>query len=437
MPTFLMAQDGENAAPEAPATTESAPAATPEATPAPTPEPTPAPEAQPAPTEGATEAQEGVQQRRDRTQPPRQEPSLGEFRLNIDRGMRMLSLSVEGQEGRASAQVIVGTEFTTHINFDNQSETPFDAVRILLSYSTESLEPIAINDSPIAANLLGDPVAEVDTQFGMILYEAKLAEPIVIRDAPVLSVRWRALRVVPSTPIEFSTRQDIFTTIAYENTDLLGNRRIQGDGTLSMSVQILPEDPREAEAMLTEPSLFLRTDEKLGGVQLYLRRQPEPVYAGKPFYVDIILDNRAFSMVDGLSVLLQFDPEVLTILDVDRDNWITRETNIHDGPFRDMWPWNMHIDNTVQQKRGIISYRKATTDGEMTRGKYGPIARIWAVAERPTRGTPILFKFSERPRSPGTRVTYVGENALGDLTVPNDGATGLVMAVAPARDRGQ
>jgi hypothetical protein len=400
----------------------------PQPTPEPTPPPTPAPEV----TEGqAPPAQEAPQ--RTRANEAGAPGDLGQFTLNFDRGTRMLRLHVEGQEGPANVQIIVGTEFETQITLDNQDQTPFDAVRIILSYSPDDIEPIAINDSPIAGNMLGDPLAEVDTRFGMILYEAQLNPPVTIVNAPILSVRWKALRVVPSTPIEFSRRQDIFSTIVLGNTDLLGSRRVQGDGTLNLAVSILPEDPREAESMLSDPSLYLRPDEKIGGVQLYLERQPDPVFVGEPFYVDIILDNRAFSMLDGLSVRLSFDPTVLRILDTDRDNWITRETNIHDGPFREMWPWDMHVDNHVQQSRGVISYRKSTTDGEMTRGKHGTIARIWAVPIKPTNGTPLLFQFSDRPRSQGTRVTYVGENTLGFDGDPRSGTMGLMLAINPSQ----
>lgn len=385
----------------------------------------------------AEPARSAVEERRERARQEREasSPSIGQFRLNVDQGSRMLRLQVDGQEDRATAQVIVGTEFVTNVNFDNQDNAPIDSVRVLLSYPTERVEPIAINDTPIADYLSEEPVAEVDTDYGMLFYEASLDEPVVIKDAPVISIRWKALRTIQATQIEFSQRQDLFSTVVYEGTDLLGNRRVQGDGTLNLSLTVLPSDPREAEALLTDPSLFLRSGEKLGNVKLSLHRQPEPVFAGEPFHIDLVLDNRAFSMVDGLSVVLSFDPEVLTILDMDRDNWITRERNIHDGPFREMWPWNMHVDNTVSQTRGIITYRKGTTDGEMTRGKYGPIARIWAVAKRPTQGTPIVFQFADQPRRPGTRVTYAGENALGEPDDPRAGTRGLMLGIAPARER--
>jgi hypothetical protein len=66
----------------------------------------------------------------------------------------------------------------------------------------------------------------------------------------------------------------------------------------------------------------------------------------------------------------------------------------------------------------------------MTRGKFGTIARIHAVAVRPTAATAIEFSFRPTARRQSTRVTYVGADVLGDPNVPDDGATGIVLEIA-------
>jgi hypothetical protein len=224
----------------------------------------------------------------------------------------------------------------------------------------------------------------------------------------------------------------LFSLVVGEERDLLGSDRVAGDGTLDMMVNVLPADPREAEALLRDPTIYQRTTDKIGGVRLFLQAPAEQIVVGKPFAIDVVLDNRAFSMLDGLGLLLAFDPEVLTILDADHDNWITREVNILDGPFREAYPWDFHIDNLASNVRGLIRYRVGSSDGSLTRGKTGTVARIYAVAKAPTEGTALTFKFSGRTRANATEVVYVGEDVLGDPAVLGDGATGLLLRVLPA-----
>ena len=359
-------------------------------------------------------------------------PSLGEFKARLDTESMMLRIHPEGRSDRQDFQVTVGEEFTTEISFDNQNLLPFQEIRVLLSYDTDYLQPMSINDSMLAPHLKVEPTAEVDPSFGVIMYEAQLEEPVVLNDVPVLKVRWKAEQVTRTTLIEFSSREDIHTAIVGRGQDLLGNPGQPGDGTLNTSVTILPEDPREAEAMLNSPKVYEGTDAKVGGVKLFIRPPEETPVVGEVFSLDLALDNTAFSNIDNLQVLLTFDPQIFRVLDKDRDNYITIQKNIHDGPFHDKWPWNYHIDNVVYQHRGIISYRVGTDNPDVARGKSGTFARIYMVPKRPTSGSPIVFRFSRKPRTPGTEITFNGRDALGDPQVFADGARGIVVSALPA-----
>ncbi len=362
-------------------------------------------------------------------------PGLGEYDLTVDPTSRILRLHPRGHPTRQDHTVTVGQEFLTDVSFRNESMLPFDMVRIFLSYNPEIFRPVAINDRPLADNLKGEPTAEVDDVFGMILYEAELEEPLASHDAPILTIRWEAQQLTVGSRIVFSSRDEFFTALVGEGRDLVGHPRVPGDGTLGMTVTVLPEDEREAQAMLSDPRLYTGTDEKIGGVLLRLVPQEEPIVAGEPFHIDVVLDNRAFSMVDGLSFLISYDPEIIEIIDADQDNWITRGTNILDGKFRGDYPWAFHIDNTVDRRRGTIHYKKGTHDPEMTRGRVGTVARIYAVAHRPTRGTAFRFEFSKRPRAQTTQAVYNGINVLGDLQIPDDGATGIAVRVGSPTER--
>lgn len=367
--------------------------------------------------------------------PPRNTASqgsgLGAFTVVVDAEARMLRLHPAGKPDRQDEKITISTDFVTEVTLNNQSLTPFDYVRIQISFDSDFLEPISINDSLLAPAIVGDPVAEVDPLLGTVFYEARLDPPLAVTDRALLSIRWKPLKTVIGTEIEFNTFGDRFTAVTHEGNDILGNRRDPTDGTLSMRLSILPDDIREAEAMLSDPTVFMGGDGKIGGVKMFLQPQEEPIIAGEPFYVDIVLDNRAFSKLDGISVLLTYDPSVLTVHDADLNNFITRERNILDGPFQEVFPWTFHIDNVVYQARGLIHYRVGTGDPDMTRGKVAPFARIYATASRPTAGTPLTFRFSRQPRERGTSATYNGLDALGDPKVFADGTRGIVLQVAP------
>lgn len=356
-------------------------------------------------------------------------PALGEFSVRVDQSSRMLVIRPQGKNDRQDISLIVGQELVTDISFDNKDLAGFDQFRVFLSYDPEYLEPLAINDSAIASSLKDAPVAEVDPVSGMILYEARLATPFVTNNSPILSVRWKTLKVTHSTAIEFSSRDDLYTVLVGEGKDLLGSPLQPGDGTLNMAATILPEDPREAQALLSDPTLFGGGGAKVGGARLYLKPPESTPVVGETFAVEVMFDNRAFSNADDLAVLIAYDPLVFEVLDADRDNYITIGRNILDGPFHDRFPWSFHIDNVVYQSRGLISYRKGTGDETMLRGKVGPFARIYMRPIKPTAGSAMTFKFNREVRGNGTHVTFNGVDALGDPKVFADGARGIIIPV--------
>lgn len=356
-------------------------------------------------------------------------PFLGDFKLAAPTETRMLRIHPAGLPDRQQVPVIVGGEFETEVTLGNSDLKSFNEIRIILSYEPDYLEPISLNDKALASSISGSPTAEVDTKTGMLLYEARFQTPVAINNTPILTIRWKATRVTSSSLIEFGSRGGFETLVAGDGVDLLGNPKVAGDGMLSMTVSVLPEDPREAEALLTDPRILTGTDAKTGGVTLAIEPSSDPVVVGEPFSLDIVLDNRAYSNADGLGILLTYDPETLEILDADKGNWITLRTNILDGPFQDQFPWDMQIENVVQSARGTIAYRMGTTDENMTRGKIGTVARIYAVPLRATMGTKIEFAFSRRARIHGTEVTYMGQDCLGDPKVFGDGVTGVSFPV--------
>ncbi|MEO8377250.1 MAG: hypothetical protein ABI579_06235, partial [Candidatus Sumerlaeota bacterium] len=138
------------------------------------------------------------------------------------------------------------------------------------------------------------------------------------------------------------------------------------------------------------------------------------------------------SNADSLNIILSYNPEDFEVVDSDQDNWITLGRNILDGPFHDQFPWDFQIENQVYQARGLVMYRMGAGESDLTRGKTGIVARIDAIAKRPTISAGFNFRFSKHESIHATGVSYIGSDALGDPNVFGDGTTGVHFPILAA-----
>jgi len=358
-----------------------------------------------------------------------------EFSLAATPEHAMLRLTGKNDIDATDVDAVEGSEFVTDVRLTNPKSRPIDRIRLVIDYSPAYTEPIAINDSAIAANFASTPVARVDRSLGQIFYEVELAKPIVEPKTPIVFISWNALKPVSFTNIRFArTRDGQYSEIYEKGEKALGAAYDDGDGTVSLGLTIIPADPAEALVMQEDPNLYLGSDERVGGVLLAIEPPKKTPRVGEPFSMDIVFDNTAFSQLDGLSMMIQYDPTTLTVLDADKDNWITLGTNIHDGATREKFPWDYHMANAVHQPRGTIEYRAGSSYPDKFVGTGGVIARIYAVATKPSAGTPVRFIFARGEGQRTTTVTYLGQDVLGDVKVRNDGVKGALFPVLPAAE---
>jgi hypothetical protein len=438
---------GQDAAPEQPASTPQpaatpAPAATPEVVviqgERPTQE-TPEGQAPVTPVEGETPQTPGEGEqpgqtpgtpRVQRTPPP--SSFSGEFSFSTNPDNLMLRLTPERQPESQDLTVLEGDVFVTDIVLSNRRRTPVNGIRIVLDYNPAYVTPQKLNDGQLADRISGRPRLTVNRDRGQIIYEAILGDPIIEPDDALMFIEWKALQPVLFTPIVFGRDRDGRATELFENSQgVLGELWQEGDGTLSIGVMIVPSDPTEAELMRQEPLLYTGSNERIGGVRLELVGPPEPPRVGEVFTIDVVLDNRVHSMLDGVSFIIQYDPDVLEIFDHDFDNWITIGHNIHDGSFRHQFPWDYHMANSVMAMRGTIEYRVGTSIPDDFLGVHGVMAQIVARAKKPTAGTPLRFLFSRRPGQRTTEAVYLGQDVLGEPDIVNDGVRATVVTVLP------
>jgi hypothetical protein len=364
--------------------------------------------------------------------PGRPTAFTGEFAFATDPDNLMLRLTPERSIDSQDLTVLEGDKFVTDIVLSNRRRMPVNGVRIILDYNPSYVSPVRLNDSLLSDRITGRPRLSINRDRGQIIYEAILHDAIVEPDDALMFLEWEALQPVLFTPIVFGRdREGRATELFSDGQPVLGELWQEGDGTLSIGVMIVPSDPTEAELMRQEPLLYTGTSERIGGVRLELIGPQEPPRVGEVFTIDIVLDNRVYSMLDGVSLIIEYDPEVLEVFDHDWDNWITLGHNIHDGAFRSQFPWDYHMANTVHPQRGQIEYRVGTSVPDDFLGVHGVMAQIVARAKKPTAGTALRFLFSRRPGLRSTHVVYLGQDVLGEPDIRNDGVRGTIIRILP------
>jgi hypothetical protein len=367
---------------------------------------------------------------------PSSGPALSAVTMAIDRDsrvMRLVAPYVEG--GSLSFNARRETEFWTQLQVDSNVPTRFDHIRVVLDYPADVVHFEGVNDLAISAKLDGEPTAMVDHKRGLLIYDAKLADPMFVTEAPLLAFRWKALRTSDASEIKFSNFEGSYSELSLGGGDLIGSQSIPGDGTLSLLFNVLPTDADEIAALEDAAAFDFGSFERTGGVKIRAEIQKEPVVLGEPFHIDLIFDNTADSAVDGIELSMSFDPSFIQVVDTDLDNPITAGINILDGAFQEKFPFDFHIDNTVYPSMGRIRYAKGLSSQDTLRGVKGTFARIYAIPVRATAGTYLKFNFAASEGYPTTRVTYVGEDVLGDPTVNHDGTRDLVFPIFNPSDR--
>jgi hypothetical protein len=379
----------------------------------------------PAPAAPATEAQPPPQ----KTTPPAA-PSAS-FDLRANSNNLLLRLHAEGDPDNTDFDITEGGTFTTDVSLLNAGNRPFNTVRVIIDYNPSFIDPTVINDSVLINNLAEEPIIEVNRKLGQVVYVAKLREPMTTSQS-LIYISWKAVKPTLFTNIRFG-RNIVhgFTDILMDDAAMLGEPQEEGDGVVAAGVRVVPADPAEALMMQEEPSLYLSSDERVGGVQLSIAGPKRAPRVGEEFFIDLVIDNTVYSNFDKLSVVLEYDSEVFQVLDDDFDNWITHGVNIHDGSFHADFPFDYHIANAVYPSRGLIEYRMGTSQPEEFVGAYGTFARIKARAKKPTASTTVSYFFAPREGLRTTEVRYLGQDSLGDTLVKNDGARGLRFPVLP------
>lgn len=346
---------------------------------------------------------------------------LGDFQLRADNTIAIIHLDP------LDSTVARDQEFVTGFHLSNPTGKQFDEVRLAVRYERDYVEPVSVRDVALKGLLAAPSKVSVHPREGVLIYTARLSSPFATVSDSLFEIRWKALRLTPRAQFQFVIAENKPSGLWLGRQDVLGDEEQPMDGLINGSVQIITPEFFEAMARRLRGaggtmSAMAQFDEEddmdtlpagKGGVVLSLRGPKKPVRTGETFQVDLVFDNSADSLVDGLDIYLRYDPEVLEVLDFDQDNWITRGINILDGPYHQEFPFDYHIANQVYPSRGEIVYRVGIGDAQKLRHRVGAMATITFRAKAPVPSTAVSFRLPDSPREVGTRVTYLSESVLG------------------------
>lgn len=318
-----------------------------------------------------------------------------------------------------AASVLTGERFVTECRIFNPDHLSMDSVEILLSFPQRFIRPISIHQSEILPLLKGEPECRVDDKQGTLVYRGQFKAALNALEVPLITIAWEALAPTDSIQIDpaigghgstvfWKGKRLTESTLGMNETVRGTVIRIlahegdtpQGDRIVGMSLDDLQmvESGFRKQANLRLPTLWI--DQPAEGV----------LNAGEWLVVDIGIENPDRRVFKEVRLTIKYPPDAVEIIDSDRANWIDGGINLLDGPFHEMWPWDIHIGNVVIPQRGLIYYDMATQG--LREQPSGTIARLFARIKKPVEAPLFNWVWNENAPigQPSTGIFLFNQN---------------------------
>lgn len=338
-----------------------------------------------------------------------------EFKIQADTDAAVLLIETE------SDRVQVGQIMRTDISLINPRSMSFSGVTVGLQYDPKVIEPIAVNTHH-TDQLLSEKDAQVYSKQGIVYFRGKFSTELANVDLPLFTVRWKTLATSGFSTIKFvSLPGEPFGVLNADGKDILGSLETENDGLLSASFAV--EDPTAPGANWRSPNVTK------SGITLNAQYEilGDTFDIGTPIRVDVFMANPEKAPFNIVNVEMKFDPEYLEVLDWDKDNHIALATNVQDGLYKENFAFTYHITNRVINTTGDILYKMGTVSEKGIRVEPTPVFSILFQVRKPFSQTDLTFKMPSTVYEDGTRVTYLGNDVLGDSLQPGDGASDLTI----------
>lgn len=317
-----------------------------------------------------------------------------------------------------------GEEFFTKIVLTDYNEQPLEEIRISLTYDKRYLKPLNVYDFAINTFLSQPPVFQVNENLGSLEYDGTFSQPRrFFNRTPILFIKWQAIQDITGTNIEFSLENN-GTALISNGEDYLGTPHDPSDGVISAGVNISSaKDERKAYSYtaLKDRSIPLDYFEQAGSfdpVGLQLVSSHNHVVPDQEFIVNIMLLNPTATMIDDIALYIRFDAEMLEAIDYDKGNWIRRGVNIGDGFAHEVYNFDFHKMNQVDNDEGVIKYWMGLSEPQPL--PTGILAKIKFRAKQENNvRTLIHFDYTDEKVPLTTDIRYLGVSVLDRKSVIN------------------
>ena len=284
----------------------------------------------------------------------------------------------------------------------------------------------------------------VDHEKGLISYMFEITGETSTAQGRVASIYFEALQPTQRTQLEFyfsqnstggkaeegqSDSSELGTGLYLNDKDCLGLPLLPGDGTISRWITILSEKPTKDRVRSLDKNKVAQ--EEVYRTHLRLVPDVDQIVIGDEFDVRVELENPDHEQFDQVSLLIAYNPRVLEVVDNDQNNIIARGLNIHDGSYRDQFPFDLGLANKVDPEKGLIDYRVRGYRKPLR--SEGTLASIRFRALKSTSKTTLRVFLDREGKDPTTGLFFRLQDVLGDTSDPTDGVSTCSMQIGRLR----
>ena len=318
-----------------------------------------------------------------------------------------------------------GMTFATECELSNPELLPMDEVLVHLDYPANVVRPLAVHQDKIKPLLAGPAEVEVDYDRGRLSYVGQLAEPNAGTDLALITIVWEAIAEVHSAQIRPSFGGDGSGELMRSGASWRGTLVTRGPTNYqeaATGTELRVEGLREripkglhvlgSTLQDIQPLLGGAADQsKLSSPRLWIDQPAEGMLQeGQWVVIDLNVSNPDAMLFDEVRLAGTFDPAAVELVDSDARNFIKQGVNILDGPFQDMYPWDMHFANRIEQDAGVFYYHMAMQAPREQ--PDGTLARIFLRIKKPVEAPLIEWIWSpyDHPDKPATGIFLYGQN---------------------------
>ncbi len=342
--------------------------------------------------------------------------------------------------------VLPGKEFEVELMLSNSANKPVRRFIIDIEYDPNWLEFLSYDSAPIRPYLgeAPDKGLQLEKEKGRLLFSAELDKSVSLQATRIAVLKFKTAENAGISSLKFNFAPEGKTEVLAGGENIVVSSSGELRGALDMQIFIsealdnifMPFTDMQSTTTRVDYGMnWTESDENLSDVEMQAKKnwtlQPQDVrvndtamislqgpqmrnvMAGDTFWVDLVLWNPNLAPIDSLGARVEFDPQVLEVVDQDQENWITRGINAWDGAFHKNYPFDFHQFNMANNNQGYLRYQAGRQYGPW-QFPSGIFARIQFRAKAPTKQAVVrLARFNEF--HPHTYVRSYGIDRMADV----------------------